>query len=43
LVLESNGGRPIRLTADARRWLDSPRKNIDPEILKRIDLLADAE
>jgi hypothetical protein len=31
------------LTADERRWLDVLRKNIDPKVLKRIDLLADAE
>jgi hypothetical protein len=43
LVLASNGGKPIRLTADERRRLDGLRKNIDPEVLKRIDLLADAE
>ena len=42
-VLESNGGAPIRLTAEERRRLDAMRKEIDPEILKKIDLLADAE
>lgn len=42
-VLESNGGAPIRLTAEQHRRLDAMRKNIDPEILKKIDLLADAE
>jgi hypothetical protein len=42
-VLESNGGAPIRLTAEQHRRLDAMRKNIDPEVLKKIDLLADAE
>ena len=42
-VLERNGGAPIRLTAEQRDRLDSMRKKIDPEILKKIDLLADAE
>jgi hypothetical protein len=42
-VLESNGGAPIRLTAEQHRRLDAMRKRIDPEILKKIDLLADAE
>jgi hypothetical protein len=42
-VLESNGGAPIQLTAEERRRLDAMRKEIDPEILKKIDLLADAE
>jgi hypothetical protein len=40
-VLESNGGAPIQLTAEERRRLDAMRKEIDPEILKKIDLLAD--
>jgi hypothetical protein len=42
-VLESNGGAPIRLTAEERRRLDKLRERLDPEILKKIDLLADAE
>lgn len=42
-VLESHGGAPIQLTAEARCRLDALRKEIDPEILKKIDLLADAE
>jgi hypothetical protein len=42
-VLESNGGAPIRLTAEERRRLDKLREGLDPEILKKIDLLADAE
>jgi hypothetical protein len=39
----SNGDAPIRLTAEERRRLDALRKEIDPEILKKIDPLADAE
>jgi hypothetical protein len=42
-VLESNGGAPIQLTAEERHRLDAMRKQIDPEVLKKIDLLADAE
>jgi hypothetical protein len=42
-VLASNGGAPIRLTAEERRRLDKLREGLDPEILKKIDLLADAE
>ena len=41
--LTGNGGAPIRLTAEERDRLDAMRKNIDPEMLKKIDLLADAE
>jgi hypothetical protein len=42
-VLESNGGAPIRLTAEERRRLEKLREGLDPEILKKIDLLADSE
>ena len=42
-VLASNGGKPIRLTLEQRRRLEAMRKRIDPEVLKHIDLLADAE
>jgi hypothetical protein len=42
-LLESNGGKPIRLTPEHRRRLEVMRKRIDPELLKHIDLLADAE
>jgi hypothetical protein len=42
-VLESNAGEPIRLTSEERRRLDALRKSIDPDVLKNIDLLADAE
>src|ERR1700730_11478594 len=41
--LASNGGKPIRLTLEQRRRLEAMRKRIDPEVLKHIDLLADAE
>jgi hypothetical protein len=41
--LESSGGKPIRLTPEQRRRLDAKRKHVDPEVLKYIDLLADAE
>jgi hypothetical protein len=42
-LLKSRGGQPIRLTANQHRRLDAMRKDIDPEILKRIDLLDNAE
>ena len=42
-VLQSNGGQPIRLLPEAHQRLNELRKKIDPEVLKRIDLLADAE
>ena len=42
-VLRSNGGQPIRLPPEAHQRLNELRKKIDPEVLKRIDLLADAE
>jgi hypothetical protein len=42
-VHESNGGAPIQLTAEERLRLDAMRKEIDPEILKKIDLLAEGE
>jgi hypothetical protein len=42
-LLESNGGKPIRLTPEQRRRLEVTRKRLDPEVLKHIDLLADAE
>jgi hypothetical protein len=42
-LLESNGGKPIRLTPEERHRLEVMRKRIDPEVLKHIDLLADAE
>jgi hypothetical protein len=42
-LLESNGGKPIRLTVEERRRLEAMRKRIDPELLKHIDLLTDTE
>ncbi len=42
-VLKSNGGQPIRLSPEEHQRLNELRKKIDPEVLKRIDLLADAE
>ena len=42
-VLQSNGGRPIRLSPAQHRRLNELRQKIDPEIPRRIDLLADAE
>jgi hypothetical protein len=42
-MLESNGGKPIRLTQEERHRLEVLRKRIDPEVLKHIDLLADPE
>ena len=42
-VLKSNGGKPIRLSPEDHQRLNELRKNIDPEVLKRFDLLADAE
>ena len=42
-VLKSNGAQPIRLSPEEHQRLNALRKKIDPEVLKRIDLLADAE
>ena len=42
-VLKHNGGKPIVLTPEEHERLNELRKNIDPEVLKRIDVLADAE
>ena len=42
-VLKSNGGKPIRLTPEEHQRLNELREKIDPEVLKRIDVLADAE
>jgi hypothetical protein len=42
-VLASNGGKPIRLTPEERHRLEVMRKRIDPEVLKHIDPLPDAE
>ena len=42
-VLRLNGGEPIRQTPEQKKRLDKLRRTIDPEVLKRIDLLAHAE
>ena len=42
-VLKSNGGKPIRLSPEHHEQLNELRKKIDPEVLNRIDLLADAQ
>jgi len=42
-VLKATGEPRIRLTPEQRLRLDALRKRIDPEVLKRIDMLADAE
>jgi hypothetical protein len=42
-VLKRNGGQPIRLSPEQHQRLNDLRKEIDPEVLQRIDLLADAE
>ena len=42
-VLKSNGGKPIILTPEEQQRLDELRKGIDPEVLKRIDVITDNE
>ncbi len=42
-VLKKNGGKPIRLSPEEHQRLNELRKNIDPEVLKRIELFDDAE
>ena len=42
-VLKNNGGRPIQLSPETHQRLNELRKNIDPKVLKRIDLVSDAE
>jgi len=42
-VLKSNGGKPIILTPEEQQRLDELKKGIDPEVLKRINVLSDAE
>jgi len=42
-VLKNNGGQSIRLSPEAHQRLNKLRKKLDPEVLKRIDLLADAK
>ena len=36
-------GQPIRFTPEEHQRLNELREKIDPEVLKRIDVLADAE
>ena len=42
-VLKNNGGQAIQLSPETHQRLNELRKNIDPEVLKRIDLLSDGE
>ena len=42
-VLRDNGGQPIQLSPEQYQRLNRLRQEIDPEALRRIDLLADAE
>ena len=42
-VLKQNGGQPIVLSPKEHERLNEQRKKIDPEVLKRIDVLADAK
>ena len=42
-VLKSNGGKPIVLTTEEQQRLNELKKGIDPEVLKRIDVLTGDE
>jgi hypothetical protein len=42
-VLKMTGEPRIRLTPEQHQRLDALRRKIDPEALKRIDVLSDAE
>ncbi len=42
-VLKSNGGKPIVLSPEEHQRLNELKKGIDPEALKRIDVLSDEE
>jgi hypothetical protein len=42
-VLKSNGGKPIVLSPEEHQRLNELKKGIDPEVLKRIEVLTDAE
>ncbi|MGB6044594.1 MAG: hypothetical protein WBF93_15650 [Pirellulales bacterium] len=42
-LLKQSGGKPIVLSPEEHERLNETTKKIDPEILKRIDLLVDAE
>jgi hypothetical protein len=42
-VLAATGEERIRLPPEARKKLDQLRNDLDPEVLRRIDVLSDAE
>ena len=42
-ALKSNGGKPIILTPEEQQRLDELKKGIDPEVLKRIDVITNDE
>lgn len=42
-ALKNNGGKPIILTPEEQQRLDELKKGIDPEVLKWIGVLGDAE
>jgi hypothetical protein len=42
-LINANGGKPIRLTAEQRARLDALRKKLDPELAKKYDLRMDYE
>jgi hypothetical protein len=42
-VLKSNGGKPIILTPEEQQRLDELKKGIDPDVLKRIDVITNDE
>lgn len=42
-VLKYNGGKPIVLSSEEQQRLSELKKGIDPEVLKRIDVLNDDE
>ena len=42
-VLTTNGGKPVVLSPEEYQRLNKLKKGIDPEVLKRIDVLTDDE
>ncbi len=42
-LLKSNSGKPIVLSPEEHQRLNTLREKIDPVVLERIDVLADAE
>jgi hypothetical protein len=42
-VLKQNGGQPIVLSLEEHQRLNELKKGIDPEVLKQIEVLTDAE